>query len=248
MLVSFPVGFLGSSLITYYRLKQIRQMTSPELIIKEISNEIRENKLTEEELDKLFETNSVKLMENLDEKLMSYSKENRHSGNVDKNLAKYVDILEENGKVIKNFKDDLKKQLDVNILKVSEASKDIIAGLQKSTGQLSAASRANKEHYVTDMNKKLTKVEDNIVTSINAASDKVISETNTTLRREFSKIQHDQKHMNDQMLNAKMQNVAKESLLLDSEIHSEASWYPEANLILSFFSFSLLVYLIMTRN
>ena len=248
-LFGFYLGFLGSSLITYYRLKQIRQMTSPDILVDKISHEIKENSLKKDELHKLFETNAVKLVDDLGEKLKILSSEKLHFTDVDNSSVNYADLLEETGKTIKNSEDTIKRLLDHYILKVSEVSQSFILDLENSSKQASvSANGANVHTQITSTNEKLDIMEGNIVNTINTTSSNVINEANKTLRKELTRIENNQKQLKEQMANARMLNGEQGNTEAISDMQSEATWYPEANLILSFFSFGLLVYLVLTKS
>ena len=224
-------------------------MTSPDIIVDKISHEIKENSLKKNELDKLFETNAVKLMEDLGEKLKILSNEKLHFTDVDNSTVKYANLLEETGKTIKNSEDAIKRLLDNYILKVSEVSQSFILDLQNSSKQASAtANGANIHTHITSTNQKLDTMEGNIVNTINATSSNVINEASKTLRRELTRIENNQKQIREQMVNARVVKGEQGSADAVLDMHSETTWYPEANLILSFFSFGLLVYLVLTKS
>jgi len=232
------VGFLGSSLITYYRLKQIREITSPDVIVDKISHEIKENNITKDELDRLFESNNVKFMKDLDEKFKTLRDEKLHFTDINDITVKYASILEETGKSIKKSEDEMKTLLDSYILKVSDVSQTFILDLQNSTKQVT--SRITEHTLNSSIARQLQNMEEKIVDNITGASGNFLNETKV-LKNELANLEKTQRQLQKYVANESTQYA-------DVEMYSERTWYPEANLILSFFSFGLLVYLAMNRS
>lgn len=236
-------------------MKQLRKMQSSELIISEISNEIRENKLTNEELEKIFEANTEKLVHNITENLKVLSDEKLQLLNVNDDLVEYVNMVEKTGQVIKNSEMEIKKQLDSHILKATKISESIISGMQNNTEIMTVANEKIKDSMMVDINKQLRMTENRILKDFDAKSSRVIDETSKALKEEYRKIYSNQKELRSHIINNRtltdenphLGKIPKPNSTLDSD-EAIFSWYPEANLILSFFSFGLLVYLAVTKN
>ena len=216
-------------------------MTSPDVIVDKISNEIKGNNITKDELDRLFEANAVKFMEDLDEKFKALRDEKLHFTDVNDDTVKYASILEEAGKNIKGSEDELKRLLDSYRLKVSDVSQSFILDLQNSAKQVT--SRMTEHADNPSITRQLQNMEEKIVQNITGASGNFLNETKD-LKNELAKVEKNQRQFKEHIANVRTQQYAD----VDVEMHSERTWYPEANLILSFFSFGLLVYLVINRS
>ena len=224
-------------------------MTSPDLIINKISHEIKENSLSKNDLDKLLEANAVTLVENLGEKLDSLGTEKLHLKDVGYSTSNFTRTFEETGKTIKSAEDELKKILDNYTQTVSEVSQNVILELKDSKHKVSEAKGGMSSHSdITQINEKLEKMEENIVNSVNRTYDDVLQGTNKIVQKEFIKMENNQREIKEHIISTRMMTGEGAMTDIDLEMKSRATWYPEANLILSLFSFSLLIILVLNKN
>lgn len=232
-------------------------MTSPERIITEISNEIKENKLTRQELDNLFEVSTIKLTENLSEKLKILNEEKLH---VNSDVSQYANIIDEASKIVNNSKAEMKDFLDDQVSMVSEIFQNDALDIQKSTKDfLDALNNTRSDSALVDLSNQVGSIKDNLLTAFDANLDRIVVETNKIIREECQKIQNHRNELNSQLTNARVspgENNSSQAVLCGNSSHqgvaedlsTEVSWYPEANLIVSFFSFALLLYLVATKS
>eukprot|EP00112_Aurelia_sp_Birch-Aquarium-sp1_P015548 Seg3456.2 transcript_id=Seg3456.2/GoldUCD/mRNA.D3Y31 product="Coiled-coil domain-containing protein 51" protein_id=Seg3456.2/GoldUCD/D3Y31 len=241
------IGFLGSSLITYYRFKQIRKMASPELIINELKSEIQDNGMKQAELKDMLNSSNSILIRSLEQKIDKRNEswiENTHE------IASDKDVLSEARNLVSAGKDEMRKELEKQIEELSKGTNKMIVGVQNVTKQVLDENEIELVSKFSKITAKQTEeLENTILGMLEKSSSEIISKTGTSIQRECAKLSSNMKEFADHRRDNAVPRILpspEKTVFIENEV--ACRWKEDANMAMSAISIVLLTYLIISSK